>query len=340
MKKNKRKTVSLIVLNYNGKQHLGEYFESVYRQTLIPDEVIMMDNLSTDGSREFVKTNFPQVKIVADDSRNLGTATASNVGFAHTKGNYVIFQSNDMRLDKKCIEELVNTMEKDKAIGICTSVLVNYYKDEKSGKHLIDNAGGIADIYGFGMQKYPQKRIEDIPNQEEVFFSYGGSFIIKRTLYKKISGFDDRYFNLNEDFDLSWRVRLLGCKIVYNKKSIIYHKVSATLGPLYKRSLKRYWSEKNILRSLLKNCQPNRLLTSLSGYFFLLGGEMMYFLFRGRIGLFLADFKALLWNLYQLPNTLSERRKIQSLRQKNNIDDLLIKYSLKLKLFESFKKLI
>jgi GT2 family glycosyltransferase len=200
----KKKIVSLVVLNYNGLKHLEEYFTSVFQQTMIPDEIIMMDNQCTDGSREYVAKNFPKVKIVTEDSFNTGTATGSNIGFRSTTGDYVIFQSNDIRLDKNCVKELVEVMEEDNAVGICTSVLLNYF-DEKEGRLILDNAGGIVDVYGFCMQKYPSAKFEKIPDREEVFYAYGGSFIIRREIFEKIDGYDDRYFTLNDDVDLSWR---------------------------------------------------------------------------------------------------------------------------------------
>ncbi len=334
-----KKTVSLIVLNYNGVKHLKEYFTSVFNQTVVPDEVIMLDNLSTDGSSEYVEKYFPQVRIVRN-TYNAGTAQGSNIAASSAKGDYLIFQSNDMRLDRHCIEELAKTINKEKEVGIVTSVLLNYSPDRKTGEHFIDNAGGIADVYGFGMQNHPFISIKKIPNKEEVFFSYGGSFIIPRKLFNKIHGFDNRYFTLNDDIDLSWRVRLLGYKIIYTKKSIIYHKVSATLGTLFNRSIKRYWSERNALRTILKNYDNISLVKRLPVYFLILFGEMGYFIYRRRFSLFMADLKALLWNIVYLPETILERIKIQKLKKRNNIEKIMIHSSLKLKLFGDFKKVI
>lgn len=330
---------SLIVLNYNGQVHLKEYFDSVYKQTLLPDEVIMMDNASTDNSVLFVKANYPQVKII-ENSFNAGTALGSNIAFRHAQGHLVIFQSNDMRLDKDCIKNLVKTLIKDNSLGIVTSILLQHKKFIEEKKQIIDNAGGISDVYGLGMQKYPSEELKQVPDQSEVFFSYGGSFIIRRKLFEKIGGFDPRYFTLNDDIDLSWRVRLQGKKIIYIKSSLIYHKVSATLGPLFERSTKRYWSERNAMRTLLKNHDLTHLLVFFPVYLGLLAAEMGFFLSRGRINLFWADFRAIVWNIFYLPETLVMRYKIQNQRQPNHIYDLLTKKSYKLKLFNSFRKVI
>lgn len=333
------KKVSVIVLNYNGKQYLKEYFDSVFAQTLIPQEIILLDNASTDDSCDFVKRYFPKVKIIKN-TYNAGTAEGSNIAFRHSTGDYVVFQSNDIRLDKNCIKILVETLERGKTTGIVTSVLLRSQIDKKTGEHLIDNAGGIADIYGFGMQNYPNRSIKEIPEQEEVFFSYGGSFIIRREVFEETGGFDSRFFTLNDDVDLSWRARLRGYTVVYNKKSIVYHKISATLGQLFGRPLKRYWSERNIIRTILKNYDLTSLLTRFPVYVLLLLGEMGYFLLRGRFSLFFADLKAILWNVINILGTYSLRKKVQQTKINNDLSRMLIQESLKLKLFSDFHRAI
>ncbi|MFH2022506.1 MAG: glycosyltransferase family 2 protein [Patescibacteria group bacterium] len=332
-------TISLIVLNYNGLQHLKEYFESVFEQSLQPDEVIMMDNASTDGSVQFVQKYFPQVKIIKNPS-NDGTALGSNIAFEHTSGDLVVFQSNDLKLDERCVEYLVKTIQSDPQIGIVTSVLLKHLMVNNKKQLVIDNAGGVCDVYGFGMQKYPEAKHQNIPEIEEVFFSYGGSFIIRRKIFGQVGGYDKRYFTLNDDIDLSWRVRLLGYKIVYQKKSFVLHKVSATLGTLFNRSIKRYWSERNAMRTLLKNHTFISLIRFLPIYFLLQMGEMGFFLYRARFDLFWSDIKAVLWNLWYLSETIKMRRYIQRHKNRSDLHTMQAKRSYKLMLFSSLKNSI
>jgi GT2 family glycosyltransferase len=296
----------------------------------------MLDNVSTDGSLDFVKEHFPDVKITIAPY-NTGTAKGSNLGFRETTGDYVIFQSNDLILDRHCIEELVKMLDENPYIGICTSVLVKYAKNEHTKKHHIDNAGGIMDMFGFGMQKYPDELMEKIPEKEEVFYSYGGSFIIRRELFEKIGGFDDRYFTLNDDIDLSWRVRLLGYKVFYTKKSWVFHKVSATLKRRNRAQI-RFWAERNSIRTFIKDASLYDLVTMMPLYITLLSGQMGYFLIRGKVSYFFSDIKSILWNLWYLPETLFKRYKIQSLKKKNNIREMIVPTSFKLRLFNSFRK--
>ncbi len=325
--------ISLIVLNYNGREHLQTCFSSIFAQSLLPDEIFLMDNGSTDGSLVFMSKNFPHVEIIVEKRKNFGTAGASNIAFSHTKGDYVIFQSNDIRLDTHCAAELVKALDNNKKIGMASSVLLKF------GTGRIDNAGGIVDCYGFGMQNRPNEKVENMKKNEDVFFSYGGSFIVRRDLFEKVGGYDNRFFTLNDDLDLSWRIRLLGYKIVCVKKSIVHHKVSATLGKIYDRPKKHYWSERNLMRTFLKNASNRHLIFYFPQYLFLFFAEMAYFLYRLKFALFWVDIKAFLWNVIYLPETLRFRCKIQANRVAEP-EKLMKKTSFKLKLFPGFKNAI
>jgi GT2 family glycosyltransferase len=323
------KTTSLVVLNYNGVDLLKEYFDSVFQQTELPDEIFLMDNHSSDCSVDFVRKHYPSVKIIISPE-NFGTAEGSNFAFLKTKGEFIIFQSNDIRLDKNCVKRLIETLN-SKDVGICTSVLL------QKNSTLIDNAGGIVDFFGFPMQKYPDRKIEEIPNREEVFFSYGGSFIIRRKIFEQIGGFDPRYFTLNDDVDLGWRTRLLGYKVIYDKKSFVYHKGSATLSTLFDRPTKHYWSERNAFRTFIKNSENKRFFLLMPLYLVLFFAEMIYFLYRLKFLLFLYDCKAMVWNLIYLPETLLLRYKIQSTKNSVAFISMFNPTSFKLKLYNSFK---
>lgn len=312
--------VSIIILNYNGKKYLKEYFDSVYKQILLPFEVVLMDNSSVDGSLSLVREKFPKVKIV-ENSFNAGTAEGSNLAFDRIKGDYVVFQSNDIRLDPNCLQQLVKTLEENSPdVGIVTSVFLKYVEGRTSKNNPIDNAGGESDIYGFGTQKHPGKTLSKIPETGEVFFSYGSSFIIRSKLFRKVGGFDKRFFTLNDDLDLNWRLRLQGLKIMYTKKSFVYHHGSATLKSFGQSKL-RFLSERNALRTLIKNYSLINLFSVIPRYLFLEFGEISFYLVTRRFDLAGSVIKAIFWNVINLKDSLIERGKVQSSRK---IDDNLI----------------
>ncbi len=332
----KKKTISLMVINYNGKPLLNEYFTSVFAQTRVPDEVIMFDNLDTDGSAEFVRKKFPSVKIISEDGFNTGTALGNNIAFSHTTGDFIIIQSNDIVLDKNCIKELYENINADPKIGIVSSISIRE-QNRKAGKMIVDHAGGTLDVYGFALANHALKPVKDIPEKEEVFFAYGDSIMIRREAYEKTKGLDTRMFMMNDDIDFSWRVRQFGYKIIYTKKSVIYHKVSVTIKKNNKRPRIRYLSERNSIRTYLKNTSWPHFFKTLPMYIIILCGQMGYFFYRGKFDLFFSDVRSILWNLFYLPETIYLKFKNQ-MNSKKNIDKLFVNKSFKLMLFKEFSK--
>ncbi|KKT76313.1 MAG: Glycosyl transferase family 2 [Microgenomates group bacterium GW2011_GWA2_44_7] len=329
-------SVAVIVLNYNGKSLVDESLGSLLRQKYPNYQIYLADDASTDNSVEYVRRKYPKVKIIKS-SRNLGPAGISNYAVARTRENYVVLMSEDMKFDKNCVSELMRGITSDSSVGICTSVLVRHDKDPNTGIYYIDNAGGELDMYGFGMQHDPWKPFDKYPKEiQEVFFSYGGSFIISRELFNEAGGFDGKFWGLSDDIDLSWRVRLLGYKIIANPRSFLYHHISPSLGKLGKVRT-RYLSERNSLRMLIKNYALETLFWVLPRYLVLELGEMLYFLIKRRPDLSYSVLSAVSWNLHTFPDTLRERRRIQASRvvYDEEIVKLLSKKSYKLKIFSA-----
>ena len=108
--------VSVIIVNYNGESFLGELFESLARQVRSPDEVIMVDNASTDKSVSYVRQHFPWVKVVASPI-NSGFAGGSNIGVANAEGEYIALLNSDTVADERWLSELVEALEENENIA-------------------------------------------------------------------------------------------------------------------------------------------------------------------------------------------------------------------------------
>ncbi len=332
-------SVSAIVLNYNGKHLLEESLNSLHHQTYSNFKIYVLDASSSDGSSEYIRKNYPKVTIINAPS-TLGIAGSSNTAAHTTTESYLVFLSNDMKFDKNCISQLVETITKDPRCGICSAVLLKHDKDPITGKYHIDNAGIDVDLFGFISPHANSKTLDDLPDQPfETFASCGGCFIIKRNIFEKIGGFDTAFWGLSEDVDLSWRTRLLGLKVTVNPKSYLYHHISPSLGKLtIKRT--RFLSERNNLRMLLKNYSSPNLFLLLPLYAVLEIGEVSFYLLRRRPELSISIIKAVLWNMIHLPDTLKQRRKIQKIRKVTDqkIMQLLSHSSFKLKIFPQVLK--
>jgi len=331
--------VSVILINYNGKPLLERFLPSVANLNYSNYEVVVVDNASTDGSAEFIRNTYPNFKIVIADS-NYGTAEGSNIGAREARGEYLFFVSNDMEPDKNILNYLIEKIENDLAIGVTTCKMLRI--TERSEKlDILDSLGSDADIFGF-----PTARgINEVDNGQwdfpaEVFFSFGGALLIKKDLYNRIGGYDEKFFTLVDDTDLCWRVHLLGLKVMVEPKAFLYHRVSATLGTIYGRSHKRFLSERNTLRMLLKNYSTGYLFFILPLYFVLLFLEMIFFIVVGKPIIAKSVVNAIGWNFSNLKDTLRKRKLAQNLRKArdNEIWKLMQKRSSKVSFFFDFLK--
>jgi len=242
--------VSIIIPNYNGKKFITPCLSSLNRQSFKDFEVILVDNGSSDGSVDFVKDNFPTVKIVRNH-RNLGYAGGWNSGIEISIGKYLVSLNNDIELDTDWLQELVKSVEKNPSVGICTSKVLRY-----DDREIIDSCGVSLDVYGGTWligeceKDYGQY---DGKEPKEVFSAYGASILVRRQVVDRIGAFDDDFFAYYEETDLCWRARLHGYKVLYVPTSKAYHMGGMTAGRRSAQWEKGYFYFRNKINSLIKN---------------------------------------------------------------------------------------
>jgi len=305
--------VSVVNVTWNGKEFLRKHLPSLKNLKYPNYEVIIVDNASTDRSVEFVRKNYPEFKIIQNNT-NLGTAEGSNIAIAYAKGEYIFWVSNDMEFDPCILDHLVARCQEDKSIGICAVKMLRI-KDEKLVDE-IDSVGADLDILGFPVSRgISEKDRGQYDEPTDIFFSFGGAMFIRKSLLTIIGGYDPDYLTLADDIDLCWRGHLAGFRVVVEPKAFLYHRVSATLGKTHNRAQKRYISERNTLRTLLKNYSRGYLFLILPSYLTILLLEMMFFLLIGKIKIAISGPKALLWNFLHYKDTLVLRKKVQAFRK-------------------------
>jgi len=219
------KKVSVVIPNYNGKRYLGECIESLYRMDFRRDdyEIIVIDNASLDGSKEFVLANYPSVRLI-QAGRNLGFAGGCNLGIRHSNGEYVVLLNNDTTVDTAWLRELVATADSDPDIGIVGSKLVFMHNPGE-----IQNAGNYITTCGDGGDiGFHEPDICQYDTVRETMAVCGASMLVKRKLIEEIGAFDEDFFIYWEDADFCYRARLYGKKIIFNPKSVVHHVHAAT----------------------------------------------------------------------------------------------------------------
>lgn len=247
---------SIIIVNWNGREYLETCLRSVFNQTYQQFEVIFVDNGSTDGSVEYVKNNFPQIKII-ECKKNYGFAEGNNIGIRRALKNpeikYVATLNNDTETDNNWLRQLIEVMEKDEKIGAASSKMLFFNQ-----RNIIDSAGDFLLPHSLKAvtRGYKQEDKGQFNKTEECFSARAGAALYSREMLEEVclkdDYFDSRFFAYIEDTDLSVRARLLGWKIVFVPQAVVYHKVAATTKRM-SYIFRRHYSGRNRLFMAIKN---------------------------------------------------------------------------------------
>ncbi|MEX2586622.1 MAG: glycosyltransferase [Actinomycetota bacterium] len=251
--------VSVIVLNFNGKQFLDTCLTSLVDQDFPKErfEIVLVDNGSTDGSVDYVREAWPSVRILKLD-RNLGFAGGINAGVRFATGEYVALINNDAHAHVDWLKKGLAGFEHSMDVAMVASKILTL--DGKT----IDYAGGALSFYGHGFKvgvNEPDEGQYDRPG--ETLFGSGCALFMPRDLFLDTGGFDDDYFAFFEDVDLGWRLWILGYRVLYEPSSIVYHRHHGTADALGAEK-ERFLLERNALVTILKNYEDETVERSLA----------------------------------------------------------------------------
>ena len=234
---------SIIIVGYNSKEDLKKCFDSIYSNTYTRFRVIFIDNGSSDGSLEYIKTNYAQ--IITIKNKNTGYAGGNNVGIRKAielKSKYVFLLNPDTIIDKECLSNLIKKAD-DQAI-LQPLILLNI---DSKNTDLINTTGGHLNFLGFSYcGNYKQNK--SVAKEGDIAIASGAAVFIPAVILKKIGLLDESFFMYHEDVDLFWRARIYGFDIRLISNSIVWHKYSFS-----KNKMKMFYSERNRLLFLHKN---------------------------------------------------------------------------------------
>lgn len=269
------KKTAVVIPNYNGIEYIDACLRSLEFQTLKPDRVIVVDNGSDDGSREYVEKEFPWVSLIPLAS-NTGFCGGVNTGILASRDmDYVILLNNDTRVDPAFTKQLVKAMERYPNAFSAQAKMLRMDDPSK-----IDDAGDLYCALGWSFARGKGKDEKAFRKNSEIFSACAGAAIYRMSMLFKIGLFDENHFAYLEDCDLGWRAQLLGWRNLFVPSAKVMHVGSASSGSIYNLFKVRNTS-RNSVYLIFKNMPPWQIALNLP---LLLPGFLIKAVFFARRG--------------------------------------------------------
>jgi GT2 family glycosyltransferase len=321
--------VSIIVVNWNGKKFLDECLSSLANQTWQRREILLVDNGSSDGTQDRIRSwarQVPQCRAICLPS-NVGYCRANNIAIEQATGEWIALLNNDAVAEPNWLQELLRHGDVSSRIGMLGGKIL--FQDPPG---VIDKAGHL--IYwdgqnrGRGTMEFDAGQYD---RAEEILWPDACAALYHRSLLEETNGFDETFYAFGDDADLGLRARLLGWKAWYVPTAVVHHRHSASFGAY--SPMKITLVERNRLLLAIKNFPPSLLLQNpywtlrrflWHGYaaFRRRGASGRFVDAQGWHRLLLAMLKAHVGAAKRLPGVLRRRRAVQQTKRISNRDVL------------------
>jgi len=248
--------VAVVLLNWNGEKILPIFLPSVVENSY-DAEIYLIDNGSNDSSLEYVRKNFPLIKIIELD-KNYGFAGGYNKGLKEIKAEYFILLNTDVKVSEGWISPIIEFMDKNSNIAAVQPKILSYTNPKRF--EYAGASGGFIDKWGYPLAR---GRIFNIVEEDKgqyddirpIFWASGAAMFVRSELFFRVGGFDSDFFAHMEEIDLCWRLKNIGKEIYVFPKVKVFHLGGGTLS--YQNPRKIYYNFRNSLFMLIKNL-PSR----------------------------------------------------------------------------------
>lgn len=277
------KRTAVVILNWNGREHLEQFLPSVVEHTPASVRIVVADNGSTDSSVRFIEEHYPSLEIIRLD-RNYGFAEGYNRALREIDAEYFILLNSDVEVTAGWVEPLVATLTNDLSVAAVAPKLRSYGRRDEF--EYAGAAGGYIDILGYPFCRGRilssiERDCGQYDTPKEVFWASGAAFCCRADLFRTLGGFDADFFAHMEEIDLCWRMQLAGYRIMVEPRSVVYHLGGGTMPNESPNKL--YLNYRNNLAMLFKcSPTPQRLLVAvarpvcdmLSALIYIIKGQM------------------------------------------------------------------
>ena len=248
-------TISVVIPNWNGIDLLEKCLSSIYEADEFKEdkhEVLVVDDASKYNIADLIKDSFPKTRVIRN-SRNMGFGRTCNRGIKEAKGELIVLLNNDIMVSKDFLGPLKAHFKNPEVFAVSPKL---YYWDMKTfnyGMHMGKFKDGYLSLWNEAETGNGDRVSQAVPT----IFAVGGAMCFRKRDFLWLGGFDDIYRpNCWEDIDISYRAQKRGLKVLYEPKSLVYHKGAATLNYV------RHKEIKNELLFMWKNLNDSHMLWS------------------------------------------------------------------------------
>lgn len=230
--------VSIILVNYNAVALIRQCLRSIYEHTKeISFEIIVVDNASTDNSRQVVHSEFSGVNLI-ESPLNLGFSRGNNLGASKAKGTYFLFLNTDTILFENSIRMLAEYLDAHPGVGaIGPKILFEDGYFQLSAGRLPGLAREFIDKIVYSLARKWRKVVCPLleyryKTTKEVGWLTGACMMVRRSIFSEVNGFDENIFMYFEDKDLCKRINVSGCQIIYYPLTSMIHLLAGSSGKI------------------------------------------------------------------------------------------------------------
>ncbi|MBT8255725.1 MAG: glycosyltransferase family 2 protein [Bacteroidia bacterium] len=298
---------AVVILNWNGRSLLEQFLPSVVRFSSEAN-VYLADNASTDNSVDYVKQNFPTVRII-QNKVNGGYAKGYNDALSGLTEDIFVLLNNDVEVTENWLTPVVDQFSKDHELVAAQPKILDY--KNRDFFEYAGAAGGFIDRLGY---PYCRGRIFNTIEQDQgqyddivtIFWASGACLFVRKDTFWDAGALDEDFFAHQEEIDLCWRLNSAGGTIKYIGDSTVFHLGGATLNS--QDPTKTFYNFRNTLLAILKNVQGASVWWLIVQRLLLDGIVFFLFILKGKWRHSLALLKAH-FSFYRLIPGFLEKRK-------------------------------
>lgn len=241
--------ITIVIVTLNSKQCIASCLDSIYAQDFKGFQVIAIDNASKDGTAKFLKENYPKV-ILIENQENLGACKARNQGIGISGSKWVLTLDCDIVLEKHFLTRLFEAIsDVPSNIGMIQAKILNADKTSIYSVGIL--LSFLRRFFDIGRNKIDNDTFND---SKEIFGACSAASCFRREMLEQLKDsagyFDERFFFLVEDVELSWRAQKNGWKAIYIPSLICYHQGNSSGSS---RRVRQYLSLRNRLLMISKH---------------------------------------------------------------------------------------